>query len=596
MFYKEVISHIIMLVIKGLTKNYVSNLVFDEANLVVNKSEKLALIGSNGAGKTTLLRIILDFDDDFYGNIDNTFKTTAYMTQDLDLNFDHTLFDEAVFFDNRIVDTKNKLLEIESKLSQDDIAEDMDAYQKLLDEYERKNQEFIDLGGHKLEEKGKNVLLGLGFSESQFDQEVETLSGGEKTKLKLAKALICESDLLILDEPTNHLDIENIVWLEGFLKQYKGSVVMISHDKYLLNKVCTHTCLVINGKIQKYKGNYDSFYQKLMSQSSASDKIKKKIDNEIKRANKIIKEYKSCFGNLKKKMKNNLYRLHKKMHEHKSTALDLSSQNVHMKFKSQNFIPREFDYERFGENPIAEGGEEIDKDNWRFLDQNQKYIKPLFEVSDLTVKYGDRTILDNLSIRMIPGEVIAVVGENGKGKTTMMNAIYHLFKHNRGSTKYDEQIEFYNSFSPVVDRFHDDIELVYFDQEYKKLNPRNSVMEELNVNYYSNEYEDMRKVLSKLLFNEQQLKQRVSTLSGGEKAKLNFAEIMLANYNFMILDEPTNHLDINTKEILADALINYNGSVLFVSHDREFVSKVADKVYALKNGKLWPMNKNKLFE
>ncbi|MBT7296898.1 ABC-F family ATP-binding cassette domain-containing protein, partial [Candidatus Woesearchaeota archaeon] len=300
-----------MLIIKNLDKSFEDKPILNDANLVINKGEKIALIGSNGTGKTTLLRLILEFDDDFYGNIENTFKTISYMTQDLDLRNQNKLFNEAVLFDNRIIEIYNRLEEVENLMCDDNTVANIETYQKLLDEYERLNKKFIELGGHKLEEKGKKVLTNLGFKESQFNQLVETLSGGEKTKLKLAKALICESDFLILDEPTNHLDIANIVWLETFLKQYKGSLLIISHDKYLLNKVCNHTCLIINEKIQKYKGNYETFYLKLSDLNKNNKKALKKIEQEIERSKKIIKDYKSCFGGLKKKLKNNLYKLHK---------------------------------------------------------------------------------------------------------------------------------------------------------------------------------------------------------------------------------------------------------------------------------------------
>lgn len=574
-----------MIIVKNLQKNFGENEVFDNANLVIEKGEKIAIIGDNGMGKSTLLNMILGFDDDHSGLIENHSHNMGYMTQHLDLTPGNELFFEAIFFDNKLVEINNKINQLESDMGKEEVYSNEKKYQQILGEYENLQTKFRDLGGFKLEEKGKDVLINLGFEESKWKQKVETLSGGEKTKLKLAKALICESDLLVLDEPTNHLDITNIKWLEDYLAKYKGTLVIISHDKYLLNKVCNYTALVINGKILKYKGNYDDFEFKYKKLATGDEKFAKKIEIKLKRAQNIIRDYKLCFGKLKNRAKNEIRKLKSQLDEYKKQSIDHTKKSSKMRFEVSNYIPLELDDKMIDQLPAdveIEEAQDID-----FLEKNKKFIKPLIDVQSLSVKY-DKSILDNLRLKIIPGETIAIIGENGKGKTTLMNAIYNVVTNNL------EQINNLKSQSDDFSyRVNELIELVYFDQEYKKLNQKKTVMDEMNIDYFDENYQDMRKILSELLFSPAQLKQKVSTLSGGEKAKLNFAKIMLSNYNFMLLDEPTNHLDITTKQILADALRNYDGTILFVSHDREFVEKVASTMYQLKNGKLWPISKLK---
>lgn len=512
-----------LLEVKKISKYFGAELLFKDISFTIEENEIIGLIGINGSGKSTLLNIIsndLDFDKNEKGEGSISLKNGAkigFLRQNSGLNSDFTIADEMRKPFLKLDQTLERMKELESNLND----ENSEEYARLSSYYEAND-------GYNIDVLINRVLNGMGFSDFEKDRVVSTLSGGEKTRLALAKLLLERPELLILDEPTNHLDFETLMWLEDYLKSYNGAVLVVSHDRYFLDALCSRILEIENKGLISYKGAY-SQYVVLKEQSfEARMKAYRKQQEEIEK----LKDY----------IAKNKVRA--------STAAMAKSREKQL--ERMDIIEKPFEY----------------KSSVRLnLSYNIEPPKELLRVMNSSLSIGGKILVNNLSFEIRRGDKVGIVGKNGMGKSTLLKLLLGEIEHTNGKILWAENVK----------RF-------YFDQELKMLNTGDSVMDFLHNRFASLTDGEVRKVLASVLFSGENVFKPVNVLSGGEKVKLMFAIMVLTKANVLILDEPTNHLDLNSKEVLESALNDYTGTIILVSHDRYLLNRLTTRTFEIEDG------------
>jgi len=515
----------IILSCNNISKAYVVDNIIEDISFTINDNEKVGLIGLNGAGKTTLFNILtgeLDYDS---GNIiipKN--KKMAYLKQNTKIESAKTIFDEMLTMFEDIISMENNIRQLEIEISKFTEHDEDGVLEGLMDQYTKLNERFIELDGYSYKSLIRGVLKGLGFNDEDFDKPINVLSGGQKTRVMLAKLLLEKADILLLDEPTNHLDIEAISWLEKYLKGFNGSVIIISHDRYFLDNIVNRIMLLENKNIKSYNGNYSEFMKKRKTEIEQELKKYEEYEKEIERQEEMINRL-HAYG---------------------------SKRNIRQAFSRQKALDKIKKMER----PSYENK----KVRLRFtpkLRSGQDVLK----VEDLAKSYGENNIFKDISFNIYRGEKVGIIGPNGIGKSTLLKII---------AGKIDSYVG-----EIVPGHF---VNIGYYDQEQTYLDFENTVIDEIWDDNPKFNYYDVRSLLAQFLFTGDDLFKIIGDLSGGEKGRLSLLKLMLSESNFLLMDEPTNHLDIDSKEILEDSLVNYDGTILVVSHDRYFLNKVTNKI------------------
>ncbi|MCY9137912.1 ATP-binding cassette domain-containing protein [Peribacillus frigoritolerans] len=516
----------ILLQINQLSKYYGAELILSNMKLEVQNKDRIALVGRNGAGKSTLLKIIAgQLSHDGGEIIKPKGVTIGYMAQDTGLESELTIWNEMLTVFTDLIEQEKELRRLEADMARPDIFENETVYQKVLNEYDTLMVAFKEKGGYQYEADIRSVLHGLQFADFDYSTPISTLSGGQKTRLALGKLLLRKPDILILDEPTNHLDIETLSWLEQYLQGYQGAVLIVSHDRYFLDKVVNLVYEISRNNMKKYHGNYSSYLEGKAEDYERDMKLFEKQQGEIEKLRDFVQR------NITRASTTKRAQSRRKQLE-KMDVLDKPQGDE----KSANFS---FQIERQSGNEVL-------------------------HLQDLAIGYEGETVSKNINSRMIKGESIALVGPNGVGKSTLLKTIISKLPALSGDF-----------------RFGTNVEVSYYDQEQANLVSNKRVLNELWDDYPLKPEKDIRTVLGNFLFSGDDVLKTVSTLSGGEKARLALAKMMMQKGNFLILDEPTNHLDLDSKLVLENALIDYPGTILFVSHDRYFINRIATKVIEL---------------
>ncbi len=517
----------IILQLNGITKYYGADPILSNIKLEVQSKDRIALVGRNGAGKSTLLKIIsgeLSYDS---GEIMKPKETTIdYMGQDTVLESTLSIWDEMLTVFKPLQRMEKELRKLEEKMGDPSYQHDSINYEKLLKEYDQLQISFKDLGGYQYEADIRSILHGFRFSNFDYSTPISTLSGGQKTRLALAKLLLTKPDLLILDEPTNHLDIETLAWLEQFLQNYDGAILIVSHDRYFLDKVVTQVYEVSQKTTYKYPGNYSNYLTQKAERYEREMKQFEKQQDEVAKLNDFIQR------NIARASTTKRAQSRRKQLE-RMELMDRPNDGE----KGANFS---FDIER------QSGNEVLKADN-------------------LSIGYEENQfIVKNINLRATRQDSIALVGPNGIGKSTLLKGLMNKLPFVSGEIQFGSNVA-----------------VGYYDQEQANLTSNKTVLNELWDDYPTTTEKEIRTVLGNFLFSGDDVLKIVSTLSGGEKARLALAKLMMQKANFLILDEPTNHLDLDSKQVLENALISYPGTLLFVSHDRYFINRVTNKVIEL---------------
>ncbi|MFS0562913.1 ribosomal protection-like ABC-F family protein [Terribacillus sp. 179-K 1B1 HS] len=515
----------ILLQANNITKLFGADVILSNIKLEVQTQDRLAIVGRNGAGKSTLLKILageLSYDE---GNVFlSKDATLGYLEQHTGLESEKSILEEmkTVFAD--LIQQEDELRRLEAKMGDPDLISDESAYQQLLTNYDTKQQAFRLNGGYQYEADIHSVLNGLNFGDKDLSTPVGSLSGGQKTRLALGKLLLQKPDVLILDEPTNHLDISTLDWLEGYLSSYQGAVVVVSHDRYFLDKTVNTVIEIAHNHSVRYKGNYSSYLEQKAANFEREMKQYEKQQAEIKKMEEFVQKNIARATTTKRaqsrrKQLEKMERIDRPLHDASSARLS-------------------FDIDRRSGNDVL-------------------------KVSDLSYQYPASTtpVFEHVSFHMNRQDRIALTGPNGTGKTTLLKTIIGKLPANSG------QVELGTGVS-----------IGYYDQEQTELHSSKSVLAELWDDYPLMDEKDIRTILGNFLFTGDDVLKVVNTLSGGEKARLALAKLMMQKSNLLIMDEPTNHLDLDSKEVLESALADYPGTILFVSHDRYFMNKVATQV------------------
>lgn len=491
--------------------------------------DKVAIVGSNGSGKTTLLRIITKELEADSGQVSiSKGKTIGYLAQHNQLELQHTIYEELLMMRQDLVELEDQIRSMEANMKHIEVSK-MEDY---LHEYNQLTHTFEQKNGYAYKSELIGVLKGLGFSKEEFDTPVSTLSGGQKTRVALGKMLYLNPDLIILDEPTNHLDIQAVTWLENYLSNYKGAVIIVSHDRYFLDKVVQKVVEIENAQITSFVGNYSQYVVKKEQLRITQYHAYMNNQREIKHQEEVITKLRSF--NREKSIK-------------RADSREKLLQKIEVIDK-----PLEFKNEMALElKPLVESGKDV------------------LEIEDLSKSFSDTPLLKNINLSIKRGEHIALLGANGTGKTTLLRLIQDLIPSDAGSIRLGAKVS-----------------IGYYDQEHSVLNLDKTLFDEIADTYPNLTNTQIRNTLAAFLFTNDDVFKRIKDLSGGEKGRVALAKLMLSNANFLILDEPTNHLDVYSREILEQALSNYQGTLLYVSHDRYFINKTAHKIVEIKDTSL----------
>ena len=505
----------------GLAKAFGVNEIFHDVTFEVRRSERAGLVGANGAGKTTLMRCLLGEEEADAGTVQlDDGAAIGYVEQQAAFG-EGTLYEEFRRAFQDVIDLGEKKRALEQEIAASADEERLALYGRVVDEFEH-------LGGYSFESRIRRVAFGLGFTEEEFSKDVRHFSGGQRTRICLAKALLREPDFLFLDEPTNHLDIKMIEWLEGFLAEYAGGVLIISHDRFFLDRVATHILDLSGGTVTAYAGNY-TYFQKVHDERRKSLLAAyEKQQEHIRRTEEYIRRYRAGVK-----------------------AKQARGRESQLRRLERIVVPAEkasFSY--FAFHPPAECAERV------------------AELEDVTFAFGARAVFSHLSLLVRKGDGIAIVGPNGAGKTTLLRVLLGELTAQAGRVKIGSRVK-----------------IGYFSQQHEGLNPENTLVGELNYEFGIAE-EEARKYLGAFLFHGDEVFRRIGDLSGGEQARLAFLKLMLTGANFLVLDEPTNHLDIPAREAVEEALMAFPGTFIVVSHDRYFLDKVANTTAELADGTL----------
>ena len=511
---------------QNICKAFGEEEIIKDACFHIEEKEKAALIGNNGAGKTTLLRIIMnELSADSGSVVISRDKKIGYLAQYQDIHGHQTIYDELSSTKQHIIDMENRIrtLEQEMKNSQGDQLE------KLMQTYSRLTHQFELENGYAYKSQIAGVLKGLGFSEEDFTKQIETLSGGQKTRVALGKLLLSQPDILLLDEPTNHLDMESIAWLENYLLTYPGAVLIVSHDRYFLDKVVTKVVEIEAGYVRMYSGNYSAYALKKAQLRDAQYKAYLNQQREIKHQEAVIAKLKS-------------------FNREKSIRRAESREKMLDKMQRLDKPAEINDQMRLTLEP-------------RFISGND-----VLTVEELSKTFPGQTLFQNISFEIKRGERVALIGNNGTGKTTLLKILNQVIPADSGKFTLGSKVQ-----------------IGYYDQEHHVLHMEKTVFQEISDTYPTLTETQIRNMLAAFLFTGDDVFKVISSLSGGERGRVSLAKLMLSEANFLILDEPTNHLDIASKEILEEALNSYTGTVLYVSHDRYFINQTATRIMDLTN-------------
>lgn len=513
-----------VLACQNISKAYGTDEILNNINFHIEAKEKLAIVGINGAGKSTLLKIIMGEEEADDGQVViGKDITVGYLAQHQDSYYDKTIYEELLSVKQNVIDLQEQIRQLELNMKHLEGKELEDA----LERYSRMNHTFEQQDGYAFESMITGILKGLGFSEDDFTRPVAELSGGQKTRVSLGRLLLSRPDVLLLDEPTNHLDLNNIRWLEGYLSNYDGAVIIVSHDRYFLDKIVSKVVEIENTKGTIYHGNYSYYASKREEVRLSKYRAYMNQQAEIKHQEEVIAKLKQF--NREKSIKRA---------ESREKMLDRIERIEK---------PREINDEmRLTLTPDMESGTDV------------------LLVDGLSKSYGDHIIFSNVHMDIKRGERVALIGNNGTGKTTILKIINQLISKDAGKVILGAQVH-----------------IGYYDQEHQVLHAEKTIFDELQDAYPTMTNTKVRNVLAAFLFTGDDVFKQIKDLSGGERGRVSLAKLMLSNANFLILDEPTNHLDITSKEILENALKNYTGTLLYVSHDRYFINQTATRILDL---------------
>ena len=510
----------------NLNKSFGERIIVKDGSFHIEDREKVAFVGVNGAGKSTILKMIIGEEPTDSGNIVLTKgKTIGYLAQQQNLISGNSIYEELKTAKADIIKLEEQIRTIEHELkglSGDELQTRLNTYNRLMSEFESKN-------GYAYESEIIGVLKGLGFQENEFSKEASTLSGGQKTRVSLGKLLLTKPDILLLDEPTNHLDLNSISWLETYLLNYPGAVFIVSHDRFFLNRVVTKVVEIDQGHLRMYNGNYKDYAEKKRQLRDAQMKEYLNQQREIKHQEAVIEKLKSFNreksikrAESREKMLDKIERIDKPMD---------STQEMHFEL-----------------NPSCISGNDV------------------LTVEHLTKRFETQTLFSDISFEIKRGEHVAIIGDNGTGKTTLLKILNQVLDADEGAFTLGSKVK-----------------IGYYDQEHHVLHDNKTIFEEISDDYPSLTNTQIRNTLAAFQFTADDVFKLIRDLSGGEKGRVSLAKLMLSEANFLILDEPTNHLDITSKEILEQALNDYTGTILYVSHDRYFINQTASRILELVN-------------
>ena len=521
----------IVLSVNGLTKSFLSENILENVTFSISDRDKVGIVGDNGSGKTTLFNLLIkdlsadSGDINFAKNIN-----LSILKQNISYTSDKSVYEECLEVFEKIILLEKEIRELEIEMGNKDLSEE--EIRKLFDIYESKRHYFEENNGYSYNSKIRGVLFGLGFLEQDFSKSVNNLSGGQKSRLHLAKILLKPSNLILLDEPTNHLDIESIQFLESYLREYRGSCLIISHDRYFLNAVCNKIFSIENKKLKSFNCGYDEYISRREKDFEVNRHLYEKQQKEISRQKEIIQRFENYGNNRFIKQASSRRKLLDKMDLIENPEIYKNS----MKLKLV---------------PEVESGKDV------------------LTISDLSMGFNDKILFDDIKLNVYKGDKIGLVGKNGVGKTTLFKIICNNLEAIKGKCDLGARVS-----------------IGYYDQEQKTLSNQNTVMNEFWDAYPKMNNFEVRSHLAKFNFFDEDLFKSVGELSGGERARLELLKLMLSKSNFLLLDEPTNHLDIESKEVLENAIVDYSGTVLIISHDRYFLNKVVNKIWYLEDGKI----------
>ncbi len=513
-----------ILSVSNIHKSFNEIPVLRNVSFHIEDYDKAAIVGINGAGKTTLLRIIMGELSADEGIVTvSRDKTIGYLSQHEAVSGDNTIYDELLSVKQELIDLEQKMRAVELQMK----TASGDALQQLMNAYTNLTHDFETGGGYAYRSELTGVLKGLGFQEEEFGRSVSTLSGGQKTRVALVKLLLLKPDLIILDEPTNHLDMSSITWLETYLLNYRGAVIIVSHDRYFLDRIANKVIELDNTRATVFTGNYSDYAARKEALRAAEYSAYMKQQQEIRHQEAVIEKLRS-------------FNREKSIRRAESRAKMLNKLEV------------------------LDKPTEVRADMHLTLEPKFTSGNDVLHVEELSKSFGSLTLFEHLSFDIKKGEHVAIIGDNGTGKTTILKLINELTAPDTGEI-----------------RLGSNVAVGYYDQEHHVLHMEKTLFEEISDDYPSLTNTEIRNTLAAFLFTGDDVFKQVRTLSGGERGRVSLAKLMLSEANFLILDEPTNHLDIMSKEILEDALNAYTGTVLYVSHDRYFINKTASRILDL---------------